>query len=222
MNRKYLPFEIKSIDEEEGIFEGYASTFTKNPDAYGDVVDKGAFTKTIKEQAGNIKILWNHNSDEPLGIPVELREDDTGLYVKGKLTLGVQRAREILALMKDGVVNTMSIGFRIITESTVGGMNHLKEIRLFDVSPVTFAANNTAVILGVKSLEDIETELERLQALVHRSKEEEPDTSTPDTETDAGAAELEATLDGIQNEIDGFDAAEAGARLEAAIARAGG
>jgi len=101
-------------------------------------------------------------------------------------------------------------------------VNHLKELRLFDVSPVTFAANNTAVILGAKSLEDIETELERLQALVRQSKEEEPDTSTPDPETDTGAAELEATLDGIQNEIDGFDAAEAGARLEAAIARAGG
>ncbi len=222
MNRKYLPFEIKAVDEEEGIFEGYASTFTKTPDSYGDVVDKGAFKKTIKEDKGRIKILWNHNSDEPIGLPLELREDDTGLYVKGKLSLGVQRAREILSLMKDGVVTTMSIGFRTITESMIGEVNHLKEIRLFDTSPVTFAANNTAVILGVKSLEEIETELERLQALVHQSKEQEPDTSTPEPETDTGAAELEAALETINNEIDGFDTAEAMARLEAAIAQAGG
>jgi HK97 family phage prohead protease len=152
MERKTLAFELKAIDETEGIFEGYASTWTRTPDAYGDVVDKGAFKKTIKENRGRIKVLWNHNVDEPIGIPVELREDDIGLYVKGKLSLGVQRAREVLTLMKDGVINTMSIGFRTITDATIEDVRHLKEVKLYDVSPVTFAANETAVIMSAKSV----------------------------------------------------------------------
>ena len=151
MERKSFTFEVKAIDEAEGVFEGYASTFRKFPDSYGEIVDRGAFKKTIQENKGRIKILWNHNADEPIGIPLELREDDVGLYVKGKLSLGVQRAREVLDLMKDGVINVMSIGYRTITESMVEGTLHLKELKLFDTSPVTFAADDAAAITSVKS-----------------------------------------------------------------------
>jgi uncharacterized protein len=225
MERKSVAFEIKAIDETEGIFEGYASTFTKTPDSYGDVIDKGAFKKTIKENRGRIKILWNHNADEPIGIPLELREDDTGLYVKGKLSLGVQRAREILALMKDEVVNTMSIGFRTVTEAMEGEVRHLKEVKLYDTSPVTFAANESALITSVKAVTphdgtEITETIEYLQALLTQYDDQEPP-STPAVEGDE-AAELEAVLSGINAEMSGFDAAEAETLLESAIARAGG
>jgi len=225
MERKSVAFEIKAVDETEGVFEGYASTFTKVPDSYGDIIDKGAFKKTIKENRGRIKILWNHNADEPIGIPLELREDEVGLYVKGKLTLGVQRAREVLALMKDEVINTMSIGFKTITQAMDGDIRHIKETKLYDTSPVTFAANESALITSVKSVmphdgSEITETIEYLQALLTQYDDQEPP-STPVVKGDE-AAELEAVLSGINAEMSGFDAAEAEKLLESAIARAGG
>lgn len=151
MERKTVRFEVKDVNEEEGTFEGYAATFSKKPDSWGDIIDPGAFTKTLKEHAGRVKILWNHHVLEPIGIPTELTEDKKGLYVKGKLSLGVQRAREVLSLMKDGVITEMSIGYDAMKESYQAGIRHLQEIRLWDTSPVTFAANDEAVIMSVKA-----------------------------------------------------------------------
>jgi len=226
MERKSFTFEVKAIDEAEGIFEGYASTFRSTPDSYGEIVDKGAFKKTIQEGKNRIKVLWNHNPDEPIGVPLEMYEDEVGLYVKAKLSLGVQRAREVLALMKDGVVTTMSIGFRTITESVVKDVRHLKEIKLYDTSPVTFAADDGAVILDVKAagkaindnnLESVVKAVDSLQALLKKHEGAEPDDSTPQPEGDAGAAELEAALGAINNEMSGFDRAEAERILATAI-----
>jgi HK97 family phage prohead protease len=152
LEHKIFKFEVKEINEEEGVFTGYAATFSKTPDSYGDVIDSGAFKKTLKEGGKRIKILWNHHALEPIGKPTELTEDEKGLLVKGKLSLGVQRAREVLSLMKDGVITEMSIGYNTMKETFTDGVRHLQEVRLWDVSPVTFAANPEAVILGVKAL----------------------------------------------------------------------
>jgi len=150
MERKTVNFAVKQFDEETGVFESYAATFSQYPDAYGDIIDPGAFAKTLKESGKRVKILWNHNVQEPIGKPLEMREDENGLYIKGKLSLGVQRAREVLSLMKDGVINEMSIGYDPIKEAFKDGIRHLKEVKLWDVSPVTFAANPEAVVLSVK------------------------------------------------------------------------
>ncbi len=151
LERKTIGFELKEVDEDEGTFEGYCATFTKHPDSYGDIIKPGAFKKTLKEMAKRIKILWHHNPWEPIGIPLSLTEDAKGLLVKGKLSLGVQRAREVLALMKDGVVTEMSIGYVSVKESWDGDVRLLEEIKLYDVSPVSFAANPEAVVLGAKA-----------------------------------------------------------------------
>lgn len=152
---KTFKFDLKEVDEEEGVFTGYAATFSKNPDSYGDIIDPGAFKKTIKEAGKRVKILFNHSVMEPIGRPVELKEDEKGLFIKGKLSLGVQRAKEVLELMRDGVITEMSIGYNTIKDSwdSVTEIRHLKEIRLWDTSPVVFAANPEAVITGVKSEE---------------------------------------------------------------------
>ncbi len=151
MERKTVRFEIKEVDEEEGIFTGYAATFSKHPDSYGDVIDPGAFKKTLKESADRVKILFNHSIMEPIGKPTEIFEDEKGLFVKGKLSLGVQRAREVLSLMKDGVITEMSIGYNTMKETWHEGIRHLQELKLYDTSPVVFAANPEAVVTGVKS-----------------------------------------------------------------------
>ena len=204
MATKTFPFECKGVDLDDGTFTGYASTWTREPDAYGDVVDKGAFKKTIKEQKGRIKILWNHHFDEPIGKPIELSEDATGLLVKGKLVLGVQRAREVLELMRAGVINEMSIGFDTIAEKFVGDgrdrVRHLKELRLYDVSPVTFAANPSAMILDVKALEHaldndnispVREAAKALQALLDKHEGKQEPEPEPDAEPEA-EAEAEA------------------------------
>jgi len=147
---KTLQFEVKEVNEEEGTFKGHASTFAEKPDSYNDIVDKGAFLKTIKEGKRRIKHLWNHNVMEPIGKPLEMSEDETGLSFVGKLSLGVQRAREVLSLMKDGVITEMSIGYDVIKEYHKDGIRHLAEVRLYDISPVTFAANPEARITSVK------------------------------------------------------------------------
>lgn len=148
---KTFKFEVKEVDEDEGTFTGHAATFSKTPDSYGDIIDPGAFTKTLKEGGKRIKSLWNHSVMEPIGKPVEMAEDGTGLAFKIKLSLGVQRAREVLSLMKDGVITEMSIGYDTLKETYKEGTRHLQEVRLWDLSPVTFAANPEALITSVKA-----------------------------------------------------------------------
>lgn len=148
---KALQFKA-AVDLEERTFEGYASTFG-NIDQAGDIIMPGAFTKTIQERfpTGSIKILWQHY--DPLGMPVEIREDEKGLYVKGKISK-TRLGDEALELMRDGVVNQMSIGFTIVKadydEET--GNRIIREVKLWEFSPVTFPANEKAVITAVKHL----------------------------------------------------------------------
>lgn len=224
LERKEFKLELKAFDEEAGTFEGYASTFGGMPDSYGDVVDKGAFAKTVKEGMKRIKLLFNHNANEPIGKILELYEDDYGLYFKAKLSLGVQRAREVLALMKDGVINTMSIGYDTITEALEGKIRHLKEVRLWDISPVTFAANPEAVITGVKSgrvlsasnLTKVQEAVNALQALLDAAQQdEEPAKSTLPTASDQEAAELSKALDDLKAINTSFDYKRAEAIIKA-------
>ena len=233
IERKTINFEVKEINEEEGTFTGYGSAFRETPDSYGDIVDPGAFKKTIKEGKGRIVHLFNHNVMEPIGKPDELLEDETGLFVKGRLSLGVQRARETLALMKDGVINQMSIGYETIKEQTIDGIRHLKEIKLFDVSPVVFAADNEAIILSVKNDEDeekagrvlsaaniskVRAAFAALQSLLDAAIEEaEPEKSTQLAIAVKEAEELEGIVNVLRAENEGFDVKQAERRIEAIL-----
>lgn len=152
MERKTVKFEVKEVDEEQGVIIGYGSTFGGKPDPYNDIVDPGAFAKTIQENMDSIVSLApNHDMSQPIGLP-ELREDKKGLYTKIKIVRGIQKAEETLLLAKAGVIKRMSIGYDAIKTEMIDGVRHLKEVRLWDVSPVVFAANSEALILAVKSV----------------------------------------------------------------------
>jgi HK97 family phage prohead protease len=149
---KNFAFEVKAVDEAEGTFDGYASVFG-NIDSYDEVVDKGAFTKTIQENSQRVKVCWNHDWYEPIGRPIKMEEDNHGLFVKSKIS-STQRGKDTLTLLRDGVVTELSIGFQTMKdeyETLTGGrvIRHLKEIRLWEYSPVTWAANDLALITGV-------------------------------------------------------------------------
>ncbi len=152
---KAVRFNVESVDEESGEFSGHAAIFD-NVDDGGDIIERGAFSKTIKEDFDRIKILFQHNDCElPIGKPLELREDEKGLFIKGKIS-DTQKGRDIQTLLKDGVLNELSIGYDAIAFDfdSEKGIRHLKEIRLWEVSIVIWAMNDQARIDEVKSLAD--------------------------------------------------------------------
>ena len=166
---KAFKFNLEDIGE-SGEFSGYAAVFDE-VDTGGDVIEKGAFTKTIQEDFDRIKILSQHQDDElPIGKPLELREDDKGLFIRAKIS-DTQKGRDIQTLLKDGVLNELSIGYDAVDFYYDGDshIRHLKEVRLWEVSVVTWAMNNLAQISEVKSLVE-NLQLEAKSGKLSRSK----------------------------------------------------
>lgn len=162
-------FEIKALDDETGEFEGYGSTFGGEPDSYGDVIVKGAYTETLKahKAKGTMpKMFWQHDSREVIGKWVEASEDDHGLKLRGKLNMGVQRGREAHALLKEGDIDGLSIGYSInkYESDEETGVWYLKELDLFEVSVVSIGANENATISSVKAAKASHEIIERLKA----------------------------------------------------------
>lgn len=151
-------FTITKSLSDEGEFEGYASMFSVE-DSHGDTVKKGAFKAGLQKLAKEkrkIKMLFNHDRFSPIGVFKEADEDSKGLFVRGKLTLGVQKADETRLLMLDEAVDSMSIGGYVRKElwDTKTSKRELIEIELREISPVVFPALDQARILSVKSLTD--------------------------------------------------------------------
>lgn len=141
-------------DDEERKFEGYASTFG-NIDRVGDVVEAGAFAKSLdrhRDSKTMPAMLLHHDLKRPIGKWTSMVEDGKGLRVTGTLTAGVRDADEAYALLKDGAINSMSIGYRVRDEeyNSKTKTNHLKEIDLHEVSLVTIPANASALVSAVK------------------------------------------------------------------------
>lgn len=156
-------FEIKALSE-DGTFEGYASTFG-NVDSYGDVIASDAFNSSIREAKKTKKfpkLLWQHDHREPIGIFTEMKKDGNGLLVTGKLNMDVARGKEAYSLLKMGALDSMSIGFSVRNYEidTQTGLRTITDMKLWEVSIVTFPANEMARITGVKSSEKPQTERE--------------------------------------------------------------
>ena len=151
-------FKITKQLSDDGTFEGYASVFDTE-DHHGDTIARGAFTKGLKKLASEgkkLKMLFSHDPTQPIGVFKSADEDSDGLWVEGKLTLGVQKADETRLLMLDGAIDAMSIGGYVIDDSwnEKTMTRTLKEIELREVSPVVFPALDDARIVSVKSLRD--------------------------------------------------------------------
>lgn len=153
IEQKDFSFELKELKDNS--FSGYASVFGVK-DEGADIVVKGAFTATIadlKSKNRVLPMLWAHRSDTPIGGYKTLREDDYGLYCEGEFTAGVAKAAETHALMKAGVISGLSIGFQSIDYEIDNNANvrKLKELKLFEISPVTFPMLDIARVTDVKS-----------------------------------------------------------------------
>jgi HK97 family phage prohead protease len=136
----------------DGMFEGYASLFGI-VDLGGDEVMPGAFRASLaRRDAKHVRMLWQHDPASPIGTWVSMTEDARGLKVKGQLNLAVARAREALALMREGAVDGLSIGFRVkrASKARTGGTRKLMELDLWEVSIVTFPMLPQARVSAVK------------------------------------------------------------------------
>lgn len=137
---------------ETGEFEGYASLFGV-PDLGKDIVMRGAFRDSLARRGpSGVRLLWQHDPAEPIGRWLSLVEDETGLRVRGQLNRSVARAREILALMRDGALDGLSIGFRVDKAQTDprGGYRRLFAVDLWEISIVTFPLLPAARVAAVK------------------------------------------------------------------------
>jgi len=153
---KLIPFssDVK-LDYQGRTIEGYAAVFG-NIDLVQDRIDQGAFSKTLQERGGKIKFLWQHDTKTPLGRVMEMHEDQHGLWFKA-IVSDTQQGRDALALLKDGAIEGMSIGYEPIVHEyqKFNGqtIRALKELRLHEISLVTLAANPEAQVTALKDAE---------------------------------------------------------------------
>lgn len=163
MEHKRAPLTVLEATLDEGLFAGHASIFGVPDDGLPpDVIERGAFSKTIAEWGplgkNRIKVLALHRHDWlPIGRPLELREDERGLYVRAKIS-DTSIGRDVLTLLRDGVLTELSIGFDAVkAEPPTPSRPYrvLREVRLWELSPVTWALHPQATIEAVKSLRTI-------------------------------------------------------------------
>ena len=150
---KQFAFEVASVDGEGRTLEGYAAAFG-NVDAVGDIIHPGAFAKTITERGSQVKLLWQHQQGEPLGRVMALREDPRGLFIKAVIS-DTARGRDALALLKDGAIGEMSIGYDPVvfdySQQDAKNIRNLREIKLHEISLVSFPANAQAQVTSLKA-----------------------------------------------------------------------
>lgn len=166
-HRRTMPGVIKAFEDEEGIIEGYASV-AGVLDSYKEIVDKGAFERTLKELEGRIAFCWQHDWHEVIGLleeieerprsklPKDLQEQfpeaTAGLWFRAKV-LDTRQGSDAKILLRAKAIKEMSIGFDLYEDGHYkddDDIVHLRHIVLYEISPVTMGAQPAAQIVGYK------------------------------------------------------------------------
>src|SRR5205807_1387959 len=145
-------FRPRTTIDSDGTVEGYASLFGEI-DAARDMVMPGAFAQTLRLRGvRRIPMLFQHDPAEPVGVWLELREDFRGLYARGRLIPEVERGRELIALVREGAIDGLSIGFRTVRGRVDprSRIRKIDEIDLWEISIVTFPLLAGARVRAVK------------------------------------------------------------------------
>jgi Escherichia/Staphylococcus phage prohead protease len=155
--RSTKDFKLKltkgSLDGAAGTFRGLASVYN-NVDLGNDAVEPGAFKKTLEEQGDGFPLLWQHTPAMPIG-KARLTDSALGLVADGQLVMSVPQAQSAYDFLKAGVIRGLSIGYDVIRETVdSSGVRHLLELKLWEVSLVTFPMNQSALVTSVKSIDD--------------------------------------------------------------------
>ncbi|MBW7921215.1 MAG: HK97 family phage prohead protease [Rubellimicrobium sp.] len=174
-----MELEYKFARPDEGLVlsdgacvAGYASLFGA-PDQGGDVVEPGAYGAGLARlaRAGErVRMLWQHDPREVIGVWDEVREDARGLFVKGRILTGVARGREAVALVEAGAIDGLSIGYRTLRATRDGkGLRRLAELELREVSLVTFPML-TGARVGAKAGHDPGAAFRLLSGALHEAR----------------------------------------------------
>jgi HK97 family phage prohead protease len=167
-------FDCKSLDA-SGVFTGYAARFN-SADLGRDLILPGAFAESLAQRGvSGVRMLFQHDPAEPIGVWLELREDTRGLFVRGRLISEIARGREVLALMRAGAIDGLSIGFRTVEGRTnpKTGVRRIAKIDLWEISVVTFPMHPGARVSAFKRethrSENLAATIRRAADFVHPS-----------------------------------------------------
>ena len=150
---EFKTFDVKGVEVKEDEVSGYGAVFG-NVDRTGDVIHKGAFKKTISENKGSVIMVANHDQNKPVGRVTNMSEDNYGLKFSG-YTSKTDSGQEYKQLMKDGVIDSFSIGYKAVRwERNDHGGRDILEAKLFEISPVAIPMNPEAKLLEVKNFSD--------------------------------------------------------------------
>ena len=161
---KDIAYSVKDMDMKQGIVQLYASTFDKLDDD-GDIMRRGAFTKTIQENGvegkNRIKQLYQHDVTNIIGKPLKMYEDEKGLYVESYIT--EKQNNDYRKMYEEGLITEHSIGFMTMNDNKMeSGENEITEVKLFEYSAVTYGANSDTPVVGMKSSKSM---LDRLNTI---------------------------------------------------------
>lgn len=195
--------DVQYKDEGTGTIEGYASTWVRKPDSYGDVVRKGAFTDTLENDwngGKGIPFLWSHKLDDLKAFigTAEADEDDTGLHFIATFD-DTDEAQKVRQLYKDGRLKKFSFAFDVLENGLTTledgtKANELRKLKLYEISAVTVPANDTAEVVDVKagrrnSKKDADTIRQAITLLESVLDTEDPDNGEDDLDANAAAEE---------------------------------
>lgn len=153
MLEKSAGIETRFAPEETGTISGYAAVWGKR-DLYGDVVQRGAFAKSLAaHQASGTRplMLWAHDPARPVGVWSEIREDATGLHVTGTLVMDSTAGRDAHAMLKAQAIDGLSIGFKTVRAAPTAGGRIVHEMELIEISLVSRPAQAAARVASVRS-----------------------------------------------------------------------
>ena len=156
----YKSFEMKAADN--GSIEGYFSTYDKTPDSYGDIIEPGAFTETIKarEESGHpFPLCFNHDFSAVIGAVDSVKDTEKGPFISAHF-LDTQLAQDVRKMLQSGAIYQFSFAYDVLgarkpteEEEKAGVTNVLTKLEVFEISVVTVPANQNAVATEVKSVE---------------------------------------------------------------------
>lgn len=155
-------FELKFKAADNGLIEGYFSTYEKTPDSYGDIIEPGAFTETIKarEESGHpFPLCFNHDFSAVIGAVDSVKDTEKGPFISAHF-LDTQQAQDVRKMLQSGAIYQFSFAYDVLgarrpteEEEKAGVMNVLTKLEVFEISVVTVPANQNAVATEVKSME---------------------------------------------------------------------
>jgi uncharacterized protein len=164
MDNKSFRFAIKSV-QEDGTFEGLAAVYS-NVGLGADVIEPAAFQKTLAEKGGEVPLLWQHDTREPIGLG-KLTDSSKGLVIHGELVLDSNEvAQKAYALLKRGVLRGLSIGYDEVKSRMVDGVRRISEMKLWEVLLVTFSMNPAATVTAVKRMDDVSDDIRNFREVL--------------------------------------------------------